>query len=180
METERLDEELHPIDVMICDDHQLFRDGLKFLLSRAKDMHLVGEATAGEQAVSLAATLVPDVILMDIKMPGLNGIEATRQIVQTNPHIKILIVTMFEDDNWVFDAMRAGARGYLLKGASHQEMLRAIRAVSSGEAIFSASIAERLYLSTKTVRNHVTNILSKLQVADRAQAMVLAREAGLR
>jgi DNA-binding NarL/FixJ family response regulator len=171
--------------------------------------------------VLLAAQLQPDVILMDIQMPGINGIEATRQIVRTSPHIVVVMVTMFDDDRSVFAAMRAGARGYVLKGAKHEDMLRAIRAAGSGDAIFSPAlaarmmdffaamlpsklpqifpelserehevlnliaagyknpeIAEQLVLSPKTVRNHVSNILSKLQVADRAQAILKAREAG--
>ena len=208
--------------ILIADDHVLFRDGLRALLATAPDTELVGEATTGDEAITAAAQLLPDVILMDLQMPGLNGIEATRQIVQMSPHVGILVVTMFADDTSVFAAMRSGARGYLLKGAKHAEMLRAIRAVGSGEAIFSpaiavrlmeffasmrpsaapnvfpelsdrereilglvaqgyknAEIAERLILSAKTVRNHVTNILSKLQVADRAQAIIRAREAGL-
>jgi DNA-binding NarL/FixJ family response regulator len=210
------------IRVLIADDHQLFRDGLRALLASADDTELVGEAATGEEAIVQAAALQPDVVLMDLQMPGMNGIEATRRIVQMSPHIGVLVVTMFEDDHSVFAAMRAGARGYLLKGASHAEMLRAIRAVGGGEAIFSPAIAsrlmeyfanirpasapqvfpelsdrerevlgliaqghknteiaERLVLSAKTVRNHVTNILSKLQVADRAEAIIRAREAGL-
>lgn len=210
------------IRVLIADDHLLFRDGLRALLLSADDLELVGEATTGEEAIALAAQMQPDVILMDIQMPGASGIEATRRIVQMSPHVHILMVTMFADDASVFMAMRAGARGYLLKGANHAEMLRAIRAVGSGEAIFSPAIAVRLMeffshvhlstplhifpelsereheilhliaqgrknaeiaqhfvLSEKTVRNHVSNILSKLQVADRAQAIIRAREAGL-
>ena len=208
--------------VLIADDHMLFRDGLRALLFTAPDAELVGEAATGDEAIALATRMQPDVVLMDLQMPGINGIEATRQIVQMSPHIGVLVVTMFADDQSVFAAMQAGARGYLLKGANHTEMLRAIRAVGSGEAIFSpaiavrlmeffanmrpvvapqvfpelsdrereiltliaqgyknAEIADRLVLSAKTVRNHVTNILSKLQVADRAQAIVRARDAGL-
>jgi DNA-binding NarL/FixJ family response regulator len=213
---------MEKIRVLIADDHLLFRDGLRALLASAEDTELVGEATSGDEAIALAAALQPDLILMDIRMPGVNGIDATRQIVRTSPHIGVLMITMFEDDASVFAAMRAGARGYLLKGANHTEMLRAIRAVGGGDAIFSpaiagrlmeyfanirpatppqafpeltdrerevldliaqgyknADIATRLVLSSKTVRNHVTNILSKLQVADRAEAIVRAREAGL-
>lgn len=216
------DTSVDKLRVLIADDHQLFRDGLRTLLSAEADFDLVGEATTGEEAIALAAELQPEVVLMDIQMPGCNGIAATRQIVGVSPHIGVLVVTMFEDDQRVFAALRAGARGYVLKGAKHAEMLRAIRAVGSGEAIFSATIATRmmtyfatiqpshvapvfpelsdreheililigqghrnpeiatrLVLSEKTVRNHVTNILSKLQVADRAQAMLRAREAGL-
>jgi DNA-binding NarL/FixJ family response regulator len=213
---------MEPLRVLIADDHLLFRDGLRALLKAAPDTELVGESTTGEEVVALAAELQPDVVLMDIQMPGGNGIEATRRIVRDSPHVRVLMVTMYEDDNSVFTAMRAGARGYLLKGAKYDEVLRAIRAVGAGEAIFSpaiaarlidyfasirpaappqvfpelsdrereilaliaqghknAEIAERLYLSPKTVRNHVTNILDKLQVADRAQAIIRAREAGL-
>jgi DNA-binding NarL/FixJ family response regulator len=208
--------------VLIADDHVLFRDGLRALLAAAPGTEMVGEATTGEEVVVLADTLQPDLILMDIQMPGLNGIEATRRIVHASPQINVLMITMFEDDVSVFAAMRAGARGYLLKGAKHSETLRAIRAVGSGEAIFSpsiagrlmdffasfrpaptphafpeltdrerevlaligqgyrnADIAARLVLSPKTVRNHVSSILDKLQVADRAEAMVRARDAGL-
>jgi DNA-binding NarL/FixJ family response regulator len=211
------------IRVLIADDHVLFRDGLRALLRAAPETELVGEATMGDEAITLAAALQPDVILMDLQMPGIGGIEATRQIMHASPHIAVLVVTMFADDPSVFAAMRAGARGYLLKGATHAELLRAIAVVSSGEAIFSpdiarrlmayfasmqltpplplfpelsdrereiltliaqgssnADIAARLVLSPKTVRNHVSNILSKLQVADRAEAILRARDAGLR
>jgi DNA-binding NarL/FixJ family response regulator len=211
-----------PLRVLIADDHPLFRDGLRALLLSDPELELVGEASTGDETISLAASTQPDVILMDIQMPGLNGIEATRRIVNASPHIGVLIVTMFDDDSSVFAAMRAGARGYILKGAKHDEMIRAVRAVGSGEAIFSPAIATRLMdffagiqpakspqlfpelsdrereilvliaqgyknaeiashlvISPKTVRNHITNILSKLQVADRAQAIIRAKEAGL-
>lgn len=210
------------LSVLIADDHLLFRDGIRTLLLTAPDMVLAGEAETGDEAIRMAQEIQPDVILMDVQMPGSNGIEATRQIFHTSPHIAVLMMTMFDDDQLVFTAMRAGARGYVLKGAKHDEILRAIRAVGSGEAIFSPSvasrmmtffsnmrparlpqifpelsnrerevlelitqgyrnpeIAEKLVLSPKTVRNHVSNILSKLQVADRTQAVLKAREAGL-
>ncbi len=208
--------------VLIADDHPIFRDGMHGLLDSVADTVVAGEATTGEETVALAAELQPDVILMDINMPGLNGIDATRRLLAASPHIAVLIVTMAEDDDSVFAAMRAGARGYLLKGANQTETLRAIRAVGNGEAIFSPAIArrligffappppaapgpalpeltdrereilglivqglgnqaiaDRLFLSLKTVRNHVSNIFAKLQVADRAQAAIRAREAGL-
>ena len=211
-----------PLRVLVADDHLIFRDGLRALLASTPDAELVGEAATGEEAIALASSLQPDLVLMDLQMPDLNGIEATRRIVRDSPHIRVLVVTMFEDDSSVLAAMRAGARGYLLKGATHAEMARAIRAVGEGEAIFSPAIAARLMeffatfqpatlpqvfpelsdrerevlnliaqghknpdiaarlvLSPKTVRNHVTNILSKLQVTDRSEAIIRAREAGL-
>ncbi|MDQ5852124.1 MAG: response regulator transcription factor [Chloroflexota bacterium] len=211
-----------PIRVLIADDHPLFRSGMRALLTADPDTEVVGEATTGEEAVALAERLQPDVVLMDLKMPGTGGIEATRHILRTSPSARILVVTMFEDDHSVFTAIRTGARGYVLKGANPDEVLRAIRVVAGGEAIFSPSVATRLIeffgnlqvgalpqafpelterereilaliaqgssnaeiarhlsLSTKTIANHVSNIFSKLQVADRAQAMLRARAAGL-
>jgi len=211
------------IRVLIVDDHPVFRDGLRVLLNSVPETAVVGEASTGDEAIAQAARLQPNIILMDLHMPGLNGIEATRSILSTSPRIGILVLTMFEDDDSVFAAMRAGARGYLLKGADQAEIRRAITAVGNGEAIFSpaiagrlmhyftalgkaslpqafpdlterereilamiaqgcnnAEIAGRLVLSQKTVRNHVSNIFNKLQVADRAQAIIRAREAGLR
>jgi DNA-binding NarL/FixJ family response regulator len=220
-----------PITILIADDHTLFRDGLKALFNSMEDTKVVGEAGTGWQAVQKAEELQPDIVLMDIQMTGyredrntqnlheINGIEATRRIVSASPHIGVVMVTMFEDDDSVFAAMRAGARGYVLKGADQDEMLRVIRSVAQGEALFGAPIAARLVkffsfkkppdlfpdltgrereilaliaggynnaeiashlvLSGKTVRNHVSNIFSKLQVADRAQAIIRARDAGL-
>src|SRR5438094_4228870 len=135
---------MDPIRVLIADDHPVFRYGLRALLAAEPDTELVGEATGGEEAITQALTLQPDVVLMDLNMPGMNGIEATRRIVQDSPHVGVLVVTMYEDDDSVFVAMRAGARGYLLKGADGAETLRAIRAVAGGEAIFSPAIARRL------------------------------------
>jgi len=213
---------MRSLSVLIADDHPVFRDGVRALLEATPDTEVVGEATTGDEAVSLAEQLKPDLILMDVQMPGLNGIEATRHIVAANPDSRILMVTMFEDDASVFMAMGAGARGYVLKDATREEIRRAIQAVGSGEAIFSPAIATRLIaffsrpplaipdnlfpeltnrekeildlvakgennraiadhlqLSTKTVSNYVSNILNKLQLADRAQAIIKAREAGL-
>jgi DNA-binding NarL/FixJ family response regulator len=211
-----------PVRTLIADDHPIFRGGLRTLLAADDLVEVVGEATNGSEAVAMAEELQPDVVVMDIQMPELNGIEATRQIVSRSPHIGVLVLTMFEDDDSVFAAMRAGARGYLLKGAGANDIARAIRAVGSGEAIFGPDIAKRVIeyftvprpshaaqafpeltarerevlelvaqghnnawmarhftLSQKTIRNHVSNIFTKLQVADRAQAIVRAREAGM-
>jgi DNA-binding NarL/FixJ family response regulator len=213
---------MNSLRIVIADDHPFFRRGIRNLLSTLPETEIIGEAGTGDEVILLAAELQPDVIIMDLKMPGMSGIEATRQITQTSPHIGVLVVTMFEDDHSVFAAMRAGARGYLLKDTDEDEMLRAIRAVGSGEAIFSPGIAQRLLtffaeakpalppsafpelttrereilgliahgcsnaqivaqlvLSPKTVRNHISNIFSKLQVADRTQAVIRARDAGL-
>jgi DNA-binding NarL/FixJ family response regulator len=210
-----------PVRVLLVDDNAGFRRGLRALLASTPDVSVVGEATGGGQAAILADRLQPDVILMDIKMPDVSGVEATRRIVMASPHIGVLMLTMLEDDDSVFAAIRAGARGYLLKGAPKAEILRAIRGVSAGEAIFGAAlarrlidyfsvtrleaapafpeltprehqvleliaqhltnpvIADRLALSPKTVRNIVSSIFNKLQVADRAEAIIRARDAGL-
>ena len=213
---------MEPITVLIADDHQFFRDGVRALLDSQPDMECLAEATTGEEAIRLSAELRPDVVLMDVQMPGMSGVEAIRLIVGSSPQMRVLVVTMFEDDALVFAAMRAGARGYLLKGARHEDMVRAIRAVGNGDAIFSpaiaarlveyfaalqpsrsalvfpelssrereilallaqghknAEIADRLVISPKSVRNYVSNIISKLQVADRAQAILRAKDAGL-
>jgi DNA-binding NarL/FixJ family response regulator len=210
------------IQVLICDDHQPFREGLHTLLDTEPDVTVVGEAADGHTVIQAAATLQPDVILMDLNMPGIGGIEATRKILQTSPHISILVLTMSEDDDSVFAAMQAGARGYLLKGARKADIVHAIRGVDSGGAIFGPVIAKKLMryfhgapqpfahntfqqltsreheilvliaahltnpeiacelgLKPKTVRNHVSNIFTKMQVATRAQAIITARDAGL-
>ena len=207
------------IRILIADDHIIFRDGLKALIHSSPELQLVGEADTGESVVQLASDLQPDVILMDLKMPGINGIEATRQIVLTHPQTKILIVTMYEDDFSVFAAICTGALGYVLKGATHTEMLQAIRAIHQGQAIFGPSIATRmasyfstmqthlssptfselsererdvlqlvvqgdkntdiarkLSITTKTVSNHISSIFSKLEVTDRAQAILKVKE----
>ena len=212
----------HTIRVLLADDHGVVREGLRAVLSSEPDLEVVGEAASGKEAVERAAELRPDAILMDIQMPGINGIEATRRILEANLKVGIVVLTMFEDDDSVFSAMRAGARGYVLKGAPPGEILKVLRAVAGGEARFgpeiarrlvnffsapklsspedalpeltarereildliagghsNATIAARLFVSPNTVRNHVTHIFAKLQVADRAQAIVRARVAGL-
>ncbi len=213
-----------PIRILIADDHPLFRGGLRALLESVADTEVVGEAATGEEAVEVALALVPDVVVMDINMPGLNGIDATRRIVDETKDVNVLVMTMHDDDDAVFAAIRAGARGYQLKGAAQDETLRAIRSVANGEAIFGPGIADRLqrflaappttdpsvrrsrssptassrscssspsgrqtprsprplFLSQKTVRNYVSAIFAKLQVADRAEAGLVARTAGLR
>lgn len=217
---------METIRLLIVDDHTLFREGLRALFSAIEDIDLVGEATSGQEAIDLVEECQPDVILMDIDMPGMGGVQATRSILRKTPSTGIVMVTMLEDDASVFSAMRAGARGYVLKGAKPDELLQTIRAVSNGQALFgsaiaarmmrffneqgarfkaslpeeafpeltprelevleliargdkNSAIAEKLVISEKTVRNHITNIFSKLQVADRAHAIIKARDAGL-
>ena len=133
-----------PISVVVADDHPVFRHGMRALLDAVADVELIGEAADGDEAVAAALALEPDVVLMDLRMPGLNGIDATRKILAAAPDAGILVLTMFEDDDSVFAAMRAGARGYLLKGSEQDEVMRAIRAIASGEAIFGPAIARRL------------------------------------
>jgi DNA-binding NarL/FixJ family response regulator len=205
--------------VVVADDHPIFREGLAGAIGGLDDVEVVGQAGNGAEAVAAARELAPDVVVMDLHMPEMNGIEATRQIAETAPETAVLVLTMLEDDESVFAAMRAGARGYLVKGAERRDIARALEAVSRGEVIFgpavaaralaaftgaqprgpfpeltereheildlvargltNQAIASRLVLSEKTVRNHVSNVFMKLQVGDRATAIVRAREAGL-
>ena len=214
------------IRVVVVDDHTLFRDGLSAILMNVPDIDVVGEAGTGREAVTQVETLAPDVVLMDISMPDLNGIEATQRILAVKPDTGIIMLTMLEDNDSLFAAMCAGARGYILKGADKAEVLKTIRAVAGGEALFGPAIASRLtslfqnsrevahqnevpspfpdltdrerevleliaagennqeiaqhlHISAKTVSNHISNIFNKLQVADRVQAIVKARQAGL-
>ncbi|TQS26156.1 response regulator transcription factor [Microbispora sp. KK1-11] len=207
--------------VVLADDHPLFRHGLRMLLEQIGGHRVVAEAGDGEAALAAVAEHEPDVVVMDLTMPVLSGLEATRRVVRDHPRTAVLVLTMNEDDNFVFAALRAGARGYVLKGCEGAEFLRAVRAVAAGEALFgpavaarisaflgggppgareafpelsdrereildaiaagksNAAIAQRLHLSPKTVKNYITSIFDKLQVADRAEAIVRAREAGL-
>jgi DNA-binding NarL/FixJ family response regulator len=206
--------------VLVVDDHPLFRFGLCAALAQRDDIEVVGEAAGGHAAIAAAEGTSPDVVVMDLHLPDLGGVEATRAITNARPQVGVLVLTMFDDSESVFNAMRAGARGYLLKGAEPDELVRAVQAVARGEAIFGQSIAAQvlryfnglnastvsfpeltarerevleliaagrnnteiaqvLSLSGKTVRNHVSIIFGKLRVADRAQAIVRAREAGL-
>jgi DNA-binding NarL/FixJ family response regulator len=213
---------MQPVRVLVADDHPVFREGLCALLSAFDDVEVVGQAATGADAVDAVARSTPDVVVMDLRMPVCGGIEAARLIREVAPRAAVLVLTMSDDDGSVFAAMRAGARGYLLKEADAGDVLRAIRAVAGGEAIFGRSIAQRileyfsatvphqpptafseltegervvldliaaghnnatiaqkLVLSPKTVRNRVSSIFSKLQCADRAEAIVKGREAGL-
>jgi DNA-binding NarL/FixJ family response regulator len=210
------------IRILIADDHGIVREGLRAVLGPEPDMDVVGEATTGKEVVEWATELRPNVILMDIQMPGMNGIDATRRILETNPHVGVVVLTMFEDDDSVFSAMRAGARGYVLKGTPPSQILKVLRAVAGGEAYFgpeiarrlmdffsarkpahpeesfpelsprereildliargypNTKIATRLFVSPKTIGNHISHIFTKLQVADRAHAIIRAREGGL-
>ncbi|WP_342774480.1 response regulator transcription factor [Actinocorallia herbida] len=218
-----------PLRVLLADDHPVYRDGLAMLLGSVPGIDVVGTAASGAEAVAGAAELQPDIVVMDVGMPGMDGIEATRRVTAASPHIGVVVLTMAEQEATLFAAMRAGARGYLLKGANQTEIVRAIRGVAAGDVIFGPSVARRvadffagpeesgrstppepaeyvfpqltprerdiielvaagrsnaqiaaaLFLSQKTVRNNVSNIFTKLHVADRAEAIVRARDAGL-
>ena len=210
-----------PTRVVVVDDHALIREGVRALLGSLAHIELVGEAADGDEAVAVVEAVQPDVVLMDLHMPGTDGITATRTIVRRHPGVAVLVVSMLDDDASVFAAVRAGARGYVLKGADREELTRAITAVAGGDALFGPGIAERvlglfstppapteapfpelterereildhvaqgrsngaiaaaLYLSPRTVANHVSNILSKLHATDRTDVAIRAREAGL-
>ena len=212
---------MESIRVLIADDHAYFRKGLRALLKLIPEVEVVGEADDGNAAVDLALALQPDIVLMDVHMPHCNGVEATARILHVSPQIGILMLTMLDDDESLWTAMRVGARGYVLKGADRVELARALKAVGNGEAIFSPTIAQRLttlfahtsrttaaafpelsererevlaligqglsnseianrlHISGKTVRNHVTNIFGKLEIAERSEAIARAREGGL-
>jgi DNA-binding NarL/FixJ family response regulator len=213
----------HRLRILVVDDHRLFRDGLAALLDGASNMCVVGQAETGVEAIARVEEMSPDVVLMDIMMPEMNGIEATRKIREGHPQVQVVMLTMLEDDNSLFAALCAGAHGYILKGAGKADVLRTVRSVAEGEALFGPAIARRLttffqsakgqgisvspfpqltdrerevldliaeglnnpqiasrlYISNKTVSNHISNIFAKLHLADRAQAIVTAREAGL-
>lgn len=210
-----------PIRVVVADDHPIFRNGLRTLAEDSELLEFAGAAADGDEAIRLCQEQEPDVVLMDIRMPGTSGVEATRRIVSEQPKVGVLMLTMLEDDTSLFAALRAGARGYVLKGAAPDEIIRAVVAVAAGEALFGAAvagriarflqpdlrthnhpfptlssrerdilellaagkpnsvIAETLALSDKTIRNNITNIFAKLDVTERAEAIVKAREAGL-
>lgn len=212
------------IKILLADDQALFRDGLRVLLSTQPDFEVVGEAGTGEEALRLAARLRPDIVLMDMRMPVLGGVEATRRLRETQPHCRVIVLTTFDEDELVFEGLRAGAVGYLLKAVSTPRLLEAIRTVARGESILEPSvtakvvaeftrlanqvsqpqavvnplseremevlrlvvtgatnrqIAATLFIAEGTVRNHLTNILAKLEVGDRTQAAVKAKELGL-
>ncbi len=212
-----------PIRVVIVDDHPLMREGLRALVASLPDIVVVGEAGDGEQARREVQLTHPDVAIMDLHMPGTSGVDATRSILRTSPTTRVMVLTMMEDDDSVFSAMRAGASGYVVKGAQQEEIIRSIRAVAASQAVFGPSVASRiidffargsqassaaepfpeltarerevldliaegrsnpaiahqLVISAKTVSNHISAIFAKLAVADRAEAIIRARQAGL-
>jgi len=208
--------------VIICDDQAIIRDGLELLIKLEKDIEIVGLAQDGAEAVELVNSKQPALVLMDLKMPGMNGVEATRQIRTRHPEIKVLVLTTYDDDEWVFDAIRAGASGYLLKDTPREKVIEAIRGTIAGDSfvdpavtgkllaqvaskqeqppsviteiltrreeeilrlmargLTNSEIATQIYLSEGTVRNHVSAILSKLEVPDRTQAVIIAIKHGL-
>ena len=214
------------IRILLVDDQALFREGLHTLLSVHDDLQVVGEASNGQEAIDAVAKLTPDVVLMDLRMPVLNGVAATKQITESAPNSRVIVLTTFDDDDYVFDGLRAGAVGYLLKDVPSAKLVEAIRAAARGESFLQPSvaakvvaefsrmsgaktadpqedlveplsereleilgvlatgasnreIANQLYITEGTVKNHVTNILGKLGVRDRTQAALKAKEMGL-
>ena len=208
--------------ILLVDDHPLFRDGVRAALASADDLEVVGEAETVGEAVALAAELSPDVVLMDLGLPDGSGIDATRAILAAAPAVRVLVMTMTSDDEAVVAAMRAGARGFVVKGSGRADLLRSVRSVADGQAVFGPDVADRLtayfsslasvpgrdafpqltererevlelmargfdnrriarelFLSDKTVRNHVSNVMAKLEAEDRAEAVLRARNAGL-
>jgi len=209
------------IRVLICDDQEVVREGLRVILNAGPEIQIVGAAQDGAQALALIPAAQPHVILMDLKMPGVNGVEATRRIRDGHPNVRVLVLTTYDDDEWVFDAIRSGAAGYVLKDTPAEDLIAAIRAVAAGQTpvhpkvagkvfariartaptnaaplaelsererevlalvaqgLSNPDIAARIHLSEGTIRNYVSTILSKLGVADRTQAAILAIRAGL-
>jgi len=213
------------IRILLADDQPLFREALRTLISLQPDLEVAGEAGDGEEAVRLAETLQPDVVLMDLQMPVVDGVEATRRLHSSQPECRVIALTTFGDDDYVFDCLRAGAVGYLLKDSPSESLFEAIRAAARGESFLQPSIttrvlaeftrlsdqpsastaslieplserereilrllasglsnreiADKLFITEGTVKNHVTNILGKLDVRDRTQAALKARELGI-
>ncbi len=209
-----------PLKVVVADDHPMIREGLRTVLNALPDFELAAVAATGEEAVAAAAATQTDLVIMDLHMPDLDGVQATTRILAARPQVGVLVLTMYDDDQMLVAALKAGARGYLLKGANHDEIVRALRSVAAGEAVFGTGVAQhaldrltghhvamnpfpqltdrelevldllgqglgtqqiahKLFISPKTVRNHIANILAKLDLSDRAQAIAVARQAGL-
>jgi len=209
------------ITIIIADDHALVRQGVRTFLDVQPDLVVIGEANSGESAVRMVAELIPDVLLMDLVMPGIGGVEATRQVKQASPHTQVIVLTSYHEDEYIFPALRAGALSYVLKDVSPDELAETVRKAAAGESVLhprvasrvvqeirgakrdtpnlfielsdrelevlrliadglsNAAIADKLVISEKTVKGHVSNILSKLHMFDRTQAAVFAWQQGL-
>ncbi|MBV9712021.1 MAG: response regulator transcription factor [Ktedonobacteraceae bacterium] len=208
------------ISLLLTDDHAIVRQGIRAFLELQPDLTVIGEADSGEAAVRMAAELVPDIVLMDLVMPGIGGVEATRQVKQASPHSQIIVLTSYHEDEYIFPALRAGALSYVLKDVGPDELANVVRKAARGESILhprvaarvvqelrgtrsdtpniftelsdreldvlrliadglsNAEIANKLIISEKTVKGHVSNILSKLHMMDRTQAAVFAWQQG--